>query len=90
MPTIEKLQKDFGFDFEGCNFSVVTYKGSQDADAYRWFTVGLHPEINSRLTMTEFVKSKNAVYDFGRYDVDVVLIDEDNQHPKRWTEPNFH
>lgn len=86
---IEKLMNEFGFDFSGCTFDILTFKGKQDADAFRWFTNGLHPQINSRLTMTDFVRNKKAVYDYNSYGIDGVLIDEGNQHPKRWEEPEF-
>jgi hypothetical protein len=85
---LRKLQETFGFDFRHYSFNIVTYKGSQDADAYRWFTIGLPEEINSRLTMSEFVRNKKAFYDYG-WNTDGVIIDEGISQPELKQKPSY-
>ena len=42
--------------------SIETYRGSRDAEQFRWFTMGLYPQIVSLHTMTEVLKAKEVFY----------------------------
>ena len=82
LKVIDKLEKLFEFEdlrdkYLSGEFEIITFKGRQDADEYRWFTIGLSPQINSRLTMTDFIKNKLATYSYHSYNShDGVIIDE--------------
>jgi hypothetical protein len=71
---IEKLNHEFDFNLKAHKVKIVTYNGSPDAGAYRWFTIGISPEIHSDCTLSAFLKAKNVSYSYyswGNEGVDV-------------------
>jgi len=74
MKAINKLNKEFDFNLETDKVKIYTYSGSADADAFRWFTLGVSPEIHSDCTLSDFVKAKDVSYSYRSWDGDGVHV----------------
>jgi len=78
---INKLNSELGFDLEP-DTEFMTYSGRADAGAYRWSSLNLSPEINSDLTMSEFLKAKAVGYDYVSWNNEGVFVTNEKYNPQ--------
>jgi len=93
---IDRLNSELRFDIRLSKVEVLTYNGSQDADAHRWFTMGIYPEIHSSVTISDILKAKDISYIYKSFengaDGGVWIYDEPflkNEATRFSTKPNF-
>lgn len=72
---IRKLKKVFDFDIEKYKFDIFVFTGRSDAGEFRWYTVGLDPEINSHASITKILRAKDLQYFYNSSDYSGVQVD---------------
>lgn len=66
---IKKLNKKFGFDLDASKIEIGVFHGRKDAGEFRWFTIGLSPEICSYATLSEFIRAKEVQYSYLEHEI---------------------
>ena len=77
---INRLNEEFSFNLDLSKVDIITYSGSVGEGAYKWFTLGISPQINSHITLTATLKAENISYFYKEIDKEEGVEIEEGVH----------